>query len=119
VIGVLRSLPPGDAARVWSRILLGAPRRGGLWAVHAQAVDSLSALGGRVAVDALVAVLQERRLLAPFKMAALHRLTVEALARMDTPDAVSALESAAVYGPRWVRAAARARLASARQGLTA
>jgi len=116
VLGALRTLSHGDAARVWARILLKAPRRGEAWAVHGHATERLGALGGRPAVDALEAVLAARSFRAPFKMAALHRLAVENLAKLGTPDAVSALESAAAYGPRWVRAAARARLAAARRG---
>jgi hypothetical protein len=119
VLGALRSLPPGDAARVWSRLAVKARRRGDLWPVHAQAIERLGVLGGRVAVDALEAVLQARSFRAPFKMAALHRLAIEALARVATPEAVSAIEAAAAHGPRWIRASARAGLAAARRGHTA
>jgi HEAT repeat protein len=97
-------------------ILRRAPRRGGTWPVHGQAVERLGALGGRPAVDALEDVLAARSFRAPFKMAALHRLAVENLARVGTPEAVSALESAAAYGPRWIRKAARARLNASRRG---
>jgi hypothetical protein len=76
-------------------------------------------LGGRAAVDALGAVLHARSFRAPFKMAALHRLAIEALARMGTADAVSAIEDAAANGPRWARAAARARLDAAHREHTA
>jgi hypothetical protein len=116
VLGALRSLEHDDALRVWARILLKAPRRGSLWAVHGQAAERLGTLGGRLAVDALEAVLAARSFRAPFKMAALHRLVIENLARVGTPEAVSALESAAAYGSRWIRAAARARLGAARRG---
>jgi len=118
VLGALRPLSPGDAARVWSRILLTARRRGGLWAVHEQAVERLGAIGGRAAVGALDEVLQTRSIRAPFKTAALRRQALEALARIATPDAVSAIEAAAAYGPRRMRAAARARLATLRRGDT-
>jgi HEAT repeat protein len=116
VLGALRSLAHEDAARVWVHILRRAPRRGGTWPVHGQAVERLGALGGRPAVDALEDVLAARSFRAPFKMAALHRLAVENLARVGTPEAVSALESAAAYGPRWIRKAARARLNASRRG---
>jgi HEAT repeat protein len=119
VLGTFRSLSHGDASRVWSRLVVKAPRRGGLWPVHVQGIERLGVLGGRAAVEALEAVLQARSIRAPFKMAALHRLSIDALARVATPEAVSAIESAAAYGPRWTRAAARTRLAAARRGHTA
>ena len=119
VLGALRSLAHDDAVRVWSRIVLDTARKGDLWAVHAQAVERLGLLGGRAAVDALGAVLHARSFRAPFKMAALHRLAIDALARMGTADAVSAIEDAAANGPRWARAAARARLDAAHRENTA
>jgi HEAT repeat protein len=115
VLGALRSLAQEDAVRVWARILLKAPRRGGLWEVHGQAAERLGTFGGRPAVDALEAVLAARSFRAPFRMAALHRLVIENLARVGTPEAMSALESAAAYGSRWIRAAARATLVAARR----
>ena len=112
LLGALGSLRAADAERLWSRILTEASRRGAMWAVHEEAAGRLASLGGRAAVDALSTMLQRRSVRAPFKMAALHRQCLEALSRIGTPGARAAIEDAAATGPRWVRSAARARLAA-------
>lgn len=113
ILGVLWTLPVEDAERVLSYLVLTAPYRGAMWAIHERAVESLGSVGGRYAVNALSAVLQRRQFWSPFRMAALHRLAVDALGRIGTPDAVAVLKTVASWGPRRVRAAARARLGAA------
>jgi HEAT repeat protein len=114
ILGVLASLPEDEREQVLSRLILKTPYRGTLWAFHGQAIERLGAAGGRLAVDALSEVLQRRSLWSPFKMAYLHRRAIDALARIGTPDAVAAIESAAAYGSLAGRAAARACLETRR-----
>jgi HEAT repeat protein len=93
-------------------MVLRAPYGGAMWPVHERVVERLGTLGGRTSVQALSTVLQRRSFRSPFRMAALHRLAIDALARIGTRDAVETIESVAEYGPRRARAAARARLAA-------
>jgi len=113
VLGVLWTLPDEDAEQVLSYVVLAAPYRGAMWAVHKRAIQRLGSLSGRHAVKALSAVLQRRQFWSPFRMAALRRLAVDALGQIGTPDAVAAIEAVASGGPRWARAAARATLGAA------
>ena len=116
IVGVLASLPEDEREQVLSRLILKAPYRATLWAFHGQAIERLGAAGGRLAIDALSEVLQRRSFWSPFKMAFLHRQAIDALARIGTPDAIAALESAAAYGSRAGRAAARACLEACGSG---
>ena len=109
ILGVLWTLPDEDAEQVLSYVVLAAPYRGVMWVVHKRAIQRLGALGGRHAVDALAAVLQRRQFWSPFRMASLHKLAVDALGQIGTPDAMAVIETVASHGPRWARAAARAR----------
>ena len=81
-----------------------------MWAVHGRAVERLGTVGGRAGVDALSAVLGRRSLWSPFRMRSLHRLAVDSLASIGTPEAIGVTHTAAESGTRAVRAAARARL---------
>jgi hypothetical protein len=100
------------AEQVLSHLVLKSPYRGAMWAIHERAIERLGSLGGRHAITALSTVLQRRSLWSPFRMVALHRLAIDALARIGTPDAVAVVETVASYGLWLDRAAARARLAS-------
>jgi hypothetical protein len=111
ILGVLWTLPDEDAEQVLSFVVLHAPYGGALWPIHERLVERLGSLGGRTAVQALSTVLQRRSFRSPFRMAALHRLAIDALARIGTREAIETIESVAEYGPRRARAAARARLA--------
>lgn len=113
ILGVVWTLPDEDAEQLISYLVLTTPYRGAMWAIHERAVERLGSLRGRHSVNALSAVLQRRHVWSPFRMAALHRLAVDALGRIGTPDAVAVLESVASWGPRRVRAAARAHLGAA------
>lgn len=113
VLGVLWTLPNEDAEPVIAHLVLKAPSRGPMFDIFARLIERLGMIGGRQAVDALAAVLQRRRFWARFRMAALHRVAIDALGRVGTPAALAVLEAAAESGPRLVRGAARARLAEA------
>jgi hypothetical protein len=114
---VLATLPDEDAELVLSHFVLTAPYRGEMWGIHERAIGRLGALGGRHAANALSAVLQRRRFWTPFRMAALHRLAIDALGQMGSPDALAIIATVASYGPRSARAAARARMgADSREG---
>jgi hypothetical protein len=84
-----------------------------MWPIHERAIERLGSLGGRYSVNALSAVLQRRHFWSPFRMANLHRLAVDALGQIGTPDAVAVIETVAAFGPRWARSAARTRLGAA------
>jgi len=111
ILGVLWNMPDEDAEQLLTYLVLHAPYRGAMWAVHERAVERLGSLGGQHAISALSTVLQRRSFWAPFRMVALHRLAIDALARIGTPDAVAVIETTAAYGLRLDRKAARARLA--------
>jgi HEAT repeat protein len=113
ILGVLWALPGEDAEQVLSYFVLSAPCRGSMWEVHARAIERLGVIGNQNAVNALAAVLQRRRFWSRFKMAVLHRLTIDALGRIGTPAAVAVLETVADSGSRLVRNAARVRLGAA------
>jgi len=110
MLGALWTLPAEDAGPLLAYLLLKAPRRGAMWEVHARALERLGSLESRYAVEPLAAVLQQRQLWSPFRMAALHRVAVQALGRVGTPEARDVLEDTASHGPRLARAAARAQL---------
>jgi hypothetical protein len=110
ILGVLWSLPDEDAEQILSYLVVHAPHRGAMWPIRRRAIERLGSRGGRLAVDALAAVLASRQIWSPFRMMAMHRAAVDALAHIGTPDAVAELEAIALDGPRWVRAATRARL---------
>jgi len=110
MLGVLWTLPNEDAEQVLAHLVLRAPYRGAMWNVHQRAIERLGALGGRHAITALSTVLQRRSFWSPFRMAALRRLALDALAQVGTPDAVDVIQSTASGGLLLDRAAARARL---------
>ena len=111
ILGVLWTLPDEDAEQVLAHLVLRSPYRGAMWAIHERAIERLGSLGGRHAVSALATVLQRRSFWSPFRMVALHRLAIDALAQVGTPDAVAVIETAAAYGLLLDRSTARARLA--------
>jgi HEAT repeat protein len=110
MLGVLWTLPNEDAEQVLAHLVLRAPYRGAMWNVHERAIERLGALGGRHAITALSTVLQRRSFWSPFRMVALRRLALDALAQVGTPDAVDVIQSTAADGLLLDRAAARTRL---------
>ncbi|MGE5813719.1 MAG: HEAT repeat domain-containing protein, partial [Acidobacteriota bacterium] len=80
------------------------------------AIDTLGTFGGTEAVDALKAALYEGNMWAPFKTRAHRNAAADALRRIGTEPALSALREAATSGTRGVRAAARAQLKGASHG---
>jgi HEAT repeat protein len=113
ILGVIWTLPDEDAEQVLAHVVLEARRRGAMWAIHERAIDRLGSLGGRHSVNVLSAVLLRRQFWSPFRMAALHRLALDALSKIGTPEAMAVIETAASHGTRASRAAARARLGAA------
>jgi hypothetical protein len=112
ILGVIWSLPPEDAEPVLSHLTVTAPCRGSMWLVHERAVERLGTVGGRKGVDALAAVLNRRSFWSPLRMRSLHRLAVDALAKLASPEAIGVLAAAAESGPRAVRSAARVHVAA-------
>jgi len=117
IIGVLSSIPNDEALPVVAYLVRTAPCRGPMWLVHERAVQRLGAIGGQMAVDALVEVMNKRVMWAPFKISVLRRLAADAIARIGTPAALDALRTAAATGMRGAKAAARRHL-SARESET-
>ena len=111
ILGVLWTLPDEDAEPVLTHLVLQAPYRSAMWSVHERAIERLGSLGGQPAISALSTVLQRRSFWSPFRMVALHRLAIDALVRIGTPDAIAVVETTASYGLWLDRATARARLA--------
>jgi hypothetical protein len=116
MLGALWTLPAEDAGPLLSYLVLTAPRHGAMWDVHARALERLGSLDAQFAVEPLAAVLLRRQSWAPFRMAALHRIAIDSLGRIGTPEARAVLETAASSGSRLARAAARARLSSMTSG---
>jgi hypothetical protein len=111
ILGVLWNMPDEDAEPLLTYLVLHAPYRGAMWAVHERAVERLGTLGGQHVVSALATVLQRRSVWAPFRMVALHRRAIDALGRIGTPDAVDIIEATAASGLLLDRKYARVRLA--------
>lgn len=112
ITGVLSTIPNEDAVPALSFLVRHAPCRGPMWEVYERAVQRLGMIGGRTAVDALNAVVDKRVAWAPFKVAVLRQLAVDALARIASPEAIEALQQAARSGLRGARSTARRHLAA-------
>ena len=112
IMGVIWTMPDDDAQPLLSYIVQHVPLRGTLWWIHQRAILRLGAIGGPRATLALSAVLERQKVWAPFRIRALHKLALTALARVNLPDAWRVLDLAAVGGPRHLRSTARALLAS-------
>jgi len=111
IMGVIWTLPDDDAQPVLAYLLQHAPLEGDLWSLHDRAIQRLASIGGHRSTLALAAVLERRVWWAPFKTAALHKLALTALARVDLPDAWRVIEVTGDRGPRGLRSTARALLA--------
>ena len=111
ILSVLRNMSDEDAGPLLTYLVLRAPYRGAMWAVHERAIVRLGSLGGQQVISALATVLQRRGFWAVFRMVALHRRAIDALFRIATPDAVATIETTAASGLLLDRKYARARLA--------
>lgn len=112
ITGVLWALPNEDVVPLLAHFLCHAPRRGSLWTLHDRAIQRLASAGGHQAIEALIAAVFRRSAWAPFKTPAMQLAAVDALARIGSPEAITALRGLAADGPRHVRSAARRQLNS-------
>jgi len=112
IMGVICTMPDDDAQPLLAYIVQQVPLRGTLWSIHERAILRLGAIGGHRATLALAAVLERRKVWAPFHTRALHKLALTALSQVNLPDAWRVLEAAAGGGPRHLRSTARALLTS-------
>lgn len=99
------------AAPLFCYLLSHVSPRGTLRAVYESAVDSLGAIGGPAAIDALKRALHRGDWWAPVRTRALRVAAATALRRIHTPGAVEVLRDAVNRGPRGVRSVALAALA--------
>ncbi|MCX6549698.1 MAG: hypothetical protein NTY02_01605, partial [Acidobacteria bacterium] len=110
---VIWKLPDEEQRQLLTYVVRHAPCTGDLWSIHERALQRLGAVGDRQTVAVLAEVLDRRSFWNRFRMAALHRAAVDALAQIATPDARRLLEQMAADGPRAVRSLAKGRLALA------
>ena len=111
IIGVIWTLADDDARPLLAWLVQHLPYRGALWSIHARAIPRLGAAGGHQATMALAAVLDRRQMWAPFRLAAIHRLALAALATVGSSDAWRFVEQTAAIGPRRLRSTARSLMA--------
>jgi len=111
ITGVLWTLPAEDTAPLLAHIVAKAPLGRSMRAVHERAMQRLSIVGGREAIDAIRTMLHRGSSFTPFQTAAMRRLAAGTLAKIGTPDALDALRGAAVGGSWGARSAARHALA--------
>jgi HEAT repeat protein len=102
------------ATPLFSYILNHFDHRGQLGSVYMRAIEALGALKDPEGVPALKSALYRGEWWAPRRTAALRAAAAQSLSRIGHPEALAALEEAAASGPRGIRAAARACLASGR-----
>ena len=102
----------GRAVPIFSHVLRTVDHRGPLLDIVLKAIDALGAIGDPAGLEPLAQALRRGEWWAPRRTSTLRRAAAAALARLGTPDGIRELERAAQEGPRGVRAAARAALAS-------
>jgi hypothetical protein len=98
------------ATPLFAYILEHVDHRGALAAVYLSAIESLGALKDPSGVSPLTDALRKGEWWTPRRTAALRKAAAAALARIWTPEAITALEEAVATGTRGIRAAARAHL---------
>src|SRR5438445_472335 len=96
-------------------ILGHVDHRGSLGVIYLRAIEQLGLLRDPSAVEPLRKALYKGEWWAPRRTAALRNAAAAALARIGTPEAFTVLDDAVAQGPRGVRSAARAQLATARR----
>ena len=87
-------------------------RRRALPQIYSAALEALGSSGAPDAVDALNFALHQKEWWAPLRTRRIRATAAAALRQIGTPAALDALRAAASRGPRGVRVAARAQLAS-------
>jgi len=98
------------AAPLFSYLLAHVAPRGPLRGVYEGAVETLGAIGGPIAIDALKKALHRGEWWAPRRTRALRAAAATALRRIGTPQAVDVLRDAVNRGSRGVRSAALSEL---------
>ena len=103
------------ATPLFAYILEHVDHRGALAPVYLRAIESLGVLKDPTGVLPLSDALRKGEWWAPRRTSALRHAAAAALARIGTPDAITALEDAIAGGTRGVRSAARAHLPGGRR----
>jgi HEAT repeat protein len=102
------------ATPLFAYILRHIDHRGPTAPVYLRAIESLGAQRDPEAIAPLLEALYKGEWWAPWRTSSLRAAAAGALARIGTPEAFEALETAVASGPRGVRSAARQHLANAR-----
>jgi HEAT repeat protein len=102
------------ATPLFAYILGHVDHRGELGAIYLRSIEALGELRDPGGVPALKEALYRGEWWARRRTAMLRGAAVTALVRINSPEAIAALEEAAASGPRGVRAAARGGLRGAR-----
>jgi hypothetical protein len=103
------------ATPLFTYILEHVDHKGALGAVYLRAIESLGALKDPAGIEPLRKALYKGEWWAPRRTSALRHSAAAALVRIGTADAMAALENAIAEGPRGVRAAVKAELATIRR----
>jgi HEAT repeats/PBS lyase HEAT-like repeat len=102
------------ATPLFAYILEHVDHRGALAPVYLRAIESLGVLKDPTGILPLSDALRKGEWWAPRRTSALRHAAAAALARIGTPEAITALEDAVAGGTRGVRAAARAHIPGGR-----
>jgi hypothetical protein len=102
------------ATPLFAYILEHVDHRGALGTVYLRAIESLGALKDPAGIEPLKTALYTGEWWAPRRTSALRNATAAALVRIGTADALAVLDEGIAQGPRGVRSAARAQLATLR-----
>ena len=110
-IGIVRD---ERATPLFAYILEHVDHRGALAPVYLRAIESLGVLKDPTGIQPLSEALRKGEWWAPRRTSALRHAAAAALARIGTPEAITALEEAVAGGRRGVRSAARAHMPGGR-----
>ena len=102
------------ATLLFAYILERVDHRGALAPVYLLAIESLGVLKDPTGIQPLSEALRKGEWWAPRRTSALRHAAAAALARIGTPEAITALEEAVAGGTRGVRSAARAHMPGGR-----
>ena len=102
------------ATPLFAYILEHVDHRGALAPVYLRAIESLGVLKDPTGIQPLSEALRKGEWWAPRRTSALRHAAAAALARIGTPEAITALEEAVAGGTRGVRSAARAHIPGGR-----
>jgi len=102
------------ATPLFAYILEHVDHRGALAPVYLRAIESLGVLKDPTGIQPLSQALKKGEWWAPRRTSALRHAAAAALARIGTPEAITALEEAVAGGTRGIRSAARAHIPGGR-----